>query len=176
MNAGAEGGRVLIGRDDVDLVVLLLDHHADAVVVAALIFAQVGVGLGIVEVRVRVEHLQHAGNGAVVDGVVGLVAGDGLGVVLLDERVDVGEGLEAVAELALVLRGLRADAALQHGAGDGADGEEDDDGEEARRARGVIDRLEPPDGLRRAPVAADFASPEGNPFEPFVAARGLPPR
>ncbi len=89
---------------------------------AALIFAQAGVGLGIVEVRVRVEHLQHAGDGAVVDGVIGLVAGDGLGVILLYQRVDVGKGLEAVAELALILRGLRADAALQDGAGNGADG------------------------------------------------------
>ena len=103
MNAGAERGRVLVGRDHEDLVVLLLDDHADAVIVAALVFAQAGVGLGIVEMRVRIEHLQHAGDGAVVDGVIGLVAGDGLGVVLLHQRIDVGKGLQAVAELALVL-------------------------------------------------------------------------
>ena len=82
---------------------------------AALIFAHLGVGLGIVEIGVGVEHAQHAGDGAVVDGAVGLVAVDGLGVVLLHERVDVGKGLEAVAKLALVLRGLRADFALQEG-------------------------------------------------------------
>ncbi len=103
VNAGAEGGRVLIGSDDVDFVVLLLDDHADAVVVAALVFAHAGIGLGIVEMRVRVKNLQHAGDSAIVDGVVGLVACDGLGIVLLDDRIDVSKGLQAVAELAFVL-------------------------------------------------------------------------
>ena len=121
MNAGAEGGRVLIGCDHEDLgfalVILLLDDHTHAVVMAALIFAQAGVGFGIVEVRVGIEHLKHAGNGAVVDGVIGLVASDGLGVVLLYQRVDIGKGLEAVTELALVLRGLRAHTAFQNSSG-----------------------------------------------------------
>ncbi len=149
MNAGAERGRVLVGRDHEDLglavVILLLDDHADAVVVAALVFAQAGVGLGIVEVRVRVEHLQHAGNGPVVDGVIGLVAGDGLGVVLLYQGVDIGKGLEAVAELALVLRGLRTDAALQDGAGNGADHEKHGDKEERATGAGSHGQTEPPD-------------------------------
>ena len=164
MNAGAEGGRVLIGRDDEDLgfavIVLLLDDHADAVVVAALIFAEAGVGLGIVEVRVRVEHLQHAGDGAVVDGVIGLVAGDGLGVVLLYERIDISKGLEAVTELALVLRGLRADAALQDGAGNGTDHEEHGDKEERATGAGSHRQTEPPDGLcgRRGSQLASIES------------------
>ena len=128
-DAGAERRRAFIRRDDVDLVVLLLDHHADAVVVAALIFAHLGVGLGIVEIRVRIEDAQHAGNGAVVDGRVGLVALDGLGVVLLDHRVDVGERLQAVANLAFILRRLGSHPALQKGAGDGAHGEKDDKAE-----------------------------------------------
>ena len=80
--------------------------------------------------RVRVENLQHAGNCAVVDDVVGLVRSDGLGVVLFDDRVDVGEGLKAVAELAFVLRRLCADAALQYGAGHSTDGEENNEGKE----------------------------------------------
>ena len=67
-----------------------------------LLFAHAGVGLGIVKIGVRIEHPQHAGNGPVVDGDVGLVAVDGLGVVLLHQRVDVGERLQAVAQLAFV--------------------------------------------------------------------------
>ncbi len=137
---------------------------------AALVFAQAGVGLGIVEVRVRVEDLQHAGDGAVVDGVVGLVAGDGLGVVLLDQRVDVGEGLQAVAELALVLRGLGADAALENGAGNGTDGEKDGDGEECAAGAGSHRQTEPPDGARgRAPGRRTSHRPRANP-----ATAGLP--
>ena len=165
MNAGAERGRVLIGSDDVDLalaipVILLLDDHADAVVVAALIFAQAGIGLGIVEVRVRVKDLQHAGDGAVVDGVVGLVRGDGLGVVLLDKRVDVSEGFQAVAKLTLILRGLSANAALEKSAGHGADGEEESDGKEGAAGAGSHRRTKPPDGKCAGRLGADFRSPE----------------
>ena len=134
------------GRDDVDLVALLLDDHADAVVVAALVFAHLGIGLGIVEVGVRIEHAQHAGNRAVVDGGVGLVAGDGLGVVLLHQRVHVGEGLQAVADLALVLRGLRAHLALHNAAHDRADGEEKNEAEKCPAGAGSHMREEPPDG------------------------------
>ncbi len=95
--------------------------------------------------RVRVEHPQHAGNGAVVDGGVGLVARDGLGVVLLHQRVDVGEGLQAVAKLALVLRRLGAHPALQERAGNGADGEKDDEAEKCAAGAGSHRRKEPPD-------------------------------
>ena len=81
-----------------------------------LLLAHLGVGLGVVEVRVRVQHPQHPWNGAVVDGQIGLVAVDGLGVVLLHHRVDVGEGLQAVAELALVGRRLSPHPVLQDAA------------------------------------------------------------
>ena len=136
VNAGAEGRRALIGREDVDLIILLLDHHAHAIVMAALVFAKARISLGIVEVGVRVEHLQHAGDGPVVDGVIGLVRRDGLGIVLFDERVDVRKVLEAVAELALILRGLRAHATLQDGAGQRAHSKEEDDGEECAASAG----------------------------------------
>jgi hypothetical protein len=88
MDAGPEGGRALGGIDDINLVVLLLDGHAHAVIVAVLLLAHLGVGLGVVEVGVRVEHPQHSRNRPVVDGQVGLVAGDRLGVVLLHQRID----------------------------------------------------------------------------------------
>ena len=154
VNAGAEGGRALVRRDDVDLVALLLDHHADAVIVAALIFAQPGVGLGIVKIGVRIEYPQHAGDGAVVDGRVGLVAIDGLGVVLLHQRINVGERLQAVAKLALVGCGLRADSALQHAAHDGADGEKENHGEKCAAGAGSHRRTEPPNGgCGRSPFA-----------------------
>ena len=93
----------------------------------------------------RVEHAQHAGNRPVVDGGVGLVAVDRLGVVLLHQRVDVGEGLEAVAQLAFVGRGLGPHLALQHAAHDGADGKEENHGEQGAAGAGSHRREEPPD-------------------------------
>ncbi len=63
-----------------------LDGHADAVVLAVLVLAHLGEGLGVVEVGVGVEDVEHARDGAVVDGLVGLVGGHRLGVVLLDEE------------------------------------------------------------------------------------------
>ena len=57
------------------LIGLRLDAHADAVVAAMLVFAHLGEGLGIVEIGVRIEGVEHARDGAVVDGLVGLVGG-----------------------------------------------------------------------------------------------------
>ena len=71
---------------------LRLDGHADAVVAAVLVFAHLGEGLGVVEVGVGIQGVEHARDGAVVDGLVGLVRVELLGVVLLDDGVDVGEG------------------------------------------------------------------------------------
>jgi hypothetical protein len=73
------------------LVRLRLDRHADAVVVAVLIFAHLGEGFGIVEVRMGVEDVKHAGNRTVIDGFVDLVAVERLGVVLLDDGIHVRE-------------------------------------------------------------------------------------
>jgi len=42
--------------------------------------------------------VQHAGNSAVIDGLVGV---DRFGVVILDQRVDVGELLEAVFDVGI---------------------------------------------------------------------------
>ena len=153
VDAGAERGRALVRRDDIDLIALLLDDHADAVIVAALLFAHPGVGLGIVEIGVRVENAEHAGDGPVVDGRVGLVAVDRLGVVLLHQRIDIGERLEAVAKLALVGRGLRAHSALQYAANYGADGEEENYGEECAAGARSHRRTEPPNGeCGRGPI------------------------
>ncbi len=96
MNAGAISGRARERSNDDHFVVARPDGHADAVVLAALVFAQQRVGLGIEEIGVRIEHVQHARDRAVVDGLVGIHR---LGVVLLDEGVDVGELLEAVADV-----------------------------------------------------------------------------
>src|SRR6202041_2833853 len=112
------------------------DDHADAVVAAALILAHAGVGLGIVKVGVGIEHAQDARNGAIVDGRLGLVAGDGLSVVLVNERIYIGERLEVVAKLALVCGGLSAHIALQHAANDSADAEEENYGEECATGAG----------------------------------------
>src|SRR5580700_5090239 len=88
-NAGAIRRRAHKGRDDDHLVVTGPDCHAHAVILATLIFAQQRVGFGVEKVRVRIEHVEHAGNGAVVDGFVRVYR---LGIVLLNEAVDVGEG------------------------------------------------------------------------------------
>ena len=46
--------------------------HADAVIVAPLVFAQELIIARIEEVRVRIERAQHARNGALVNGFVGI--------------------------------------------------------------------------------------------------------
>ena len=83
MNAGLVGGRPGEGINHDDFIVARADGHAHAVVLAALVFAHQRVGLGIEEIGVRIERVQHAGNRAVVDG---LVRVHRLGVVVLDER------------------------------------------------------------------------------------------
>jgi len=50
-----------------------------------LVLAHLGVGFWIVEIGVGVEDVKHAGDGAIVDGLVGLVGVERLGVVLLDQ-------------------------------------------------------------------------------------------
>ena len=88
---------------------LWLDGHANAVVLAVLVLAHLGEGFGVVEVGVWIKDVEHAGDGTVVDGFVGLVGVEGLGVVLLDEGVDIGEGVERVAEGGLIAGRLGGD-------------------------------------------------------------------
>ena len=140
-DAGFVGGGAFEGVEDDDLGLavwggLRLDGHADAVVLAVLVFAHLGEGLGIVEVGVGIEDVEHAGDGAVVDGLVGLVGVEVLGVVLLDEGVDVGEGVEGVAQGGLVGGGLGGDLLVDEGAEDGAGGEKEGDGEECATSAG----------------------------------------
>ncbi len=87
-NAGAIGGRADEGRDHDDFVVARPDGHAHAVILAALLFTQRRVGFGIKEIRVRIELMQHARDGAVINGLVGVYR---VGVVLLDGLIDLGE-------------------------------------------------------------------------------------
>src|ERR1700733_5689778 len=78
------------------LVVARTDGHAHAVVLAALVFAHQRIGFRIEEIRVRIEGVQHAGDRALIDG---LVRVHRLGVVILDKRVDVRELFQAVLDL-----------------------------------------------------------------------------
>ncbi len=96
MNAGLVGGRAGEGIDHDHFIVARTDRHAHAVVLAALVFAHQRVGLGIEEIRVRIERVQHARNRSVIDGLVGVHR---LGVVVLDQGVNVGELLQAVLNL-----------------------------------------------------------------------------
>ena len=68
----------------------------------ALLFAQHRIRLGIEEVRVRVERVQHARDGAVIDG---LVRVHRLGIVLLDDVVHLGKGVQVVAHIAVPAAG-----------------------------------------------------------------------
>ena len=141
LDAGLEAGRAFKGGEDDDLgggglvpvsglVGLRLDGHADAIVATVLVFAHLGEGLGVVEVGVRVEDVEHARDGAVVDDLVGAIRVQGIGVVLLDDGVNVGELMERVAEGRLVRRGLCSDLLADDGADNTACREEDGDGEE----------------------------------------------
>ena len=76
------------GRNHDDLVVARPDRHPYAVILATLIFPQQGIRLGIEEVGVRIEHVQHARNCTVVDGFVRI---HWLSVILLDDVIDFGE-------------------------------------------------------------------------------------
>ncbi len=154
-DAGAERRGVLVRGNDEDLVGLLLDDHTHAVVAAALVFAHLGIGLGIVEIGVGIEHPEHARDGAVVDRGVGLVAMNGLGVVLFHQSVNVGEGLQAVANLALILGRLRANLALHDGAHSCAHGKEQNQGEKCPAGAWGHKRKVPPDSrCGRAPSKA----------------------
>ena len=111
-DAGAVRRRAHEGRDHDDLIIARAHRHAHAVILAALLFAQQGIGLGIEEVGVRIEHAQHAGNGAVVDG---LVRVHWLGVVLLHDVVNLGEGAQAVAHIGIAAGSGRADLLPEQG-------------------------------------------------------------
>src|SRR5579864_4561346 len=96
VNASLIGGSSREGVDNDDFIVAWADGHTHAVVLAALVFAHQGIRLGIEEVRVWVQRMQHAGDRPVVDRLVGVY---GLGVILFDERINVSELLEAVLDV-----------------------------------------------------------------------------
>ena len=101
-DAGPVGWRSLKRKDHHDLLrgsdSLRLDRHPDAVVLAVLVFAHLRVGLRVIEAGVRIEGAQHPRDGAVVDHLAGLVAGQRIGVILRDQVVDIGEGAKIVAK------------------------------------------------------------------------------
>ncbi len=128
LQACAEGGRAFVGEEHDDLVVLRLDGHAHAVVLAVLVLAHLRVGLRIVKAGVGIENAQHPRNGAIVDGPFGLVAVQRFGVVLLHQAVYGSKGTQVVAQGRLVSLGLGADGTLHQRATGGASGEEDSNG------------------------------------------------
>ena len=100
MNACFIGGCAVKGENHDDLVVARPHRHAHAVVLAALVLAHQRVGLGIEEIRMRVERVQHSRDGPIVDS---LVRVDRLGVVFLDDRVDVRELLQAIFDVGVAV-------------------------------------------------------------------------
>jgi len=93
--------------------------------------------------------VKHAGDRAVVDCFVCLVGVEGLGVVLFDQRVDIGEGVEGVAQGGLVAGGLGDDLLVDEGADDGAGGQKNGSGEECAASTGSHGLGLPQTGWRR---------------------------
>jgi len=107
-DAGAIGRGADERSDDDDFVIARSDRHAHAVVLAALFFAEGGVGLGIEKIGVRIELVQHARDGAVINRLVGIHR---VGIVLLNRFIDIGELLQAVPNVGIAAgRGRRADS------------------------------------------------------------------
>src|SRR5262249_9049882 len=88
------------GSDNDYFVVSRSHLHADTVVLSTLVFAQQGIGLGVKEVRVRVENPQHSRNRAIVDSFVGLYR---LGIVLFNGLVDLRELTQIIADIAVTV-------------------------------------------------------------------------
>src|SRR6266568_4406018 len=82
--------------NDNDFIITRPNRHAHAVILAALILAQQGIRLGIEKIRMRIEHVQHAGNGTVVNRLIGIHR---FRVILLHHIVDCGELAQAVADI-----------------------------------------------------------------------------
>src|SRR2546430_6771782 len=64
------------------------DDHADAVVLAALVFPKQRKLLGIEETGMGIEHAQHARNGALIDGLIYI---DRIGIVVLNHVQNPGK-------------------------------------------------------------------------------------
>src|SRR6202142_4670285 len=100
MNAGAIRWSTSERRNDDDAIIPRPYRHTHAVIFSALIFAQQRVRLGIEEIRVRIQHMQHAGDGAVVNRLVRIHR---LGIILLDYVIDLGELLQALGDIGVVV-------------------------------------------------------------------------
>src|SRR6266700_801878 len=92
-----------------DLVIAWRNLHAHAVILAALLFAHQRVRLGIKEIRVRIEDVKHARDGAVVYGFVSV---DRFGVILLHQAIDLGELTQTVTDVRVRGAGSNAAATL----------------------------------------------------------------
>ena len=89
------------GEDHNHFVVARSHRHTHAVVLAALVLAHQRVRLGIEEIRMRIERVQHSGNGPVVDRFIRI---DRLRVVVLDDGVDIRELLQTVFDIRVARR------------------------------------------------------------------------
>ncbi len=92
-------------RNHNDLVVTRAYLHTYAVVTAALLFLQSRVLLWVEKVRVGIEHAQHAGNGTVVDRLVGVHF---FRIVLLDDAVHLRESMHRIAHVGFTVSRCRS--------------------------------------------------------------------
>ena len=131
MNAGLVGRRSDEREDDDDFVVARANGHAHAVVLAALFFAQQRIRLGIEEVGMRVERVQHSRDGPVVDGLVSI---DRFGVIVFHHLVNLGELLQAVLDIS-ISAGRHHGASLREQHAQATTGYENEDDEKERTTR-----------------------------------------
>lgn len=80
--------------------------------------------------------MQHVGNRAIIDGVVHAVLGHGLGVVLFNDAIDVGELLQALPQRGLVAGRLRSNVSIQESARSTADDKKHDDEQQRTASTG----------------------------------------
>src|SRR6202140_4015985 len=100
-NTGTVGGGTNKWSNNDNLIIARPHRHAHAVILAALFFAQGGVRLGIEKIGVRIELVQHARDGAVVDRLVSVYR---VGIILLDLFIHLGKLLQAVADVGVTTR------------------------------------------------------------------------
>jgi hypothetical protein len=83
--------------DHYDFVVTRTHLHANPVILAALVLAKLRVLFGVEEIGVWIQHVQHAGDGAVINGFVRVHR---VSVILFHDGVDIRERFEIVFGLA----------------------------------------------------------------------------
>jgi hypothetical protein len=121
LDAGAVGGRLVDGRDDLDVAVFHRDLDAEADEAALHLFAQLGQVLLVQVDGMRVERIHHAGDGVRQQ----LLVVDLLDIIALDQGVHVGQLAQLVQRQRRLAAFLRQCRVLDRGGHPGHHAEAD---------------------------------------------------